>query len=89
MIRERSAASLPGLPVLLVILCVLAATIYALVTQPFGDSVPIIVATAVAIVVECFLLGGVFVVNPNEGRVMQFFGDYVGTVKTAGLRWGA
>ena len=87
MIRERSAASLPGLPVLLVILCVLAATIYALVTQPFGDSVPISVATAVAIVVECFLLGGVFVVNPNEGRVMQFFGDYVGTVKTAGLRW--
>jgi regulator of protease activity HflC (stomatin/prohibitin superfamily) len=29
----------------------------------------------------------VFVVNPNEGRVLQFFGDYVGTVKTPGLRW--
>jgi regulator of protease activity HflC (stomatin/prohibitin superfamily) len=32
-------------------------------------------------------LFGFFVVNPNEGRVMQLFGDYKGTVKTAGLRW--
>jgi regulator of protease activity HflC (stomatin/prohibitin superfamily) len=27
------------------------------------------------------------VVNPNEGKVLQFFGDYVGTAKQAGLRW--
>ena len=30
---------------------------------------------------------GLFVVNPNEGKVLQLFGDYVGTVKTPGLRW--
>ena len=87
MIRERSAATLPGLPVLLVILLALALTVYALVAQPLGDSGPILVATAVAVIVECFLIAGVFVVNPNEGRVMQLFGDYVGTVRTAGLRW--
>ena len=40
-------------------------------------SVPIIV----------FLLVGLFVVNPNEGRVLQLFGRYVGTVKDPGLRW--
>ena len=34
-----------------------------------------------------FLLWGSFVVNPNEGRVLQFFGRYVGTVKDPGLRW--
>ena len=33
------------------------------------------------------LFTGLFVVNPNEGRVLQLFGDYVGTVKTPGLRW--
>ena len=33
------------------------------------------------------LLAGLFVVNPNEGRVIQLFGKYVGTVKTPGLRW--
>ena len=26
-------------------------------------------------------------VNPNEGRVLQLFGDYVGTVRVPGLRW--
>jgi regulator of protease activity HflC (stomatin/prohibitin superfamily) len=39
------------------------------------------------ILLETFLFIGVFVVNPNEGRVLQFFGSYVGTVKDAGLRW--
>ena len=33
------------------------------------------------------LLWGSFVVNPNEGRVLQFFGRYVGTAKDSGLRW--
>ena len=32
-------------------------------------------------------LGGFFVVNPNEARVLQFFGSYVGSVKEAGPRW--
>jgi regulator of protease activity HflC (stomatin/prohibitin superfamily) len=34
-------------------------------------------------------LGGLFVVNPNEGRVLQLFGDYKGTVSTPGLRWAS
>jgi regulator of protease activity HflC (stomatin/prohibitin superfamily) len=87
MIREREAASLPGLPVVLVLLLALIVTVRALITQAFGDSTGIVIAEALAVVLECFLLAGVFVVNPNEGRVMQLFGAYVGTVKAAGLRW--
>jgi regulator of protease activity HflC (stomatin/prohibitin superfamily) len=34
-----------------------------------------------------FSLKGFFVVNPNEGKVLQLFGTYVGTVKTSGLWW--
>src|SRR5678815_4721417 len=33
------------------------------------------------------ILGGNFVVGPNEARVLTFFGTYTGTVKTQGLRW--
>ena len=33
------------------------------------------------------LLKGLFVVNPNEGRVLQLFGSYIGTVRDPGLRW--
>jgi regulator of protease activity HflC (stomatin/prohibitin superfamily) len=32
-------------------------------------------------------MGGLFVVNPNEGRVLQLFGDYKGTARVPGLRW--
>ncbi len=32
-------------------------------------------------------LVGLFVVNPNQGRVLQLFGKYVGTVRDPGLRW--
>lgn len=34
-----------------------------------------------------FFAKGFFVVNPNEGVVLQFFGSYVGTVREAGLKW--
>ena len=30
---------------------------------------------------------GFFMVQPNQGRVLQLFGKYVGTVKNTGLRW--
>jgi regulator of protease activity HflC (stomatin/prohibitin superfamily) len=30
---------------------------------------------------------GLFMVHPNQGRVAQLFGNYVGTEKTPGLRW--
>ena len=33
------------------------------------------------------LFFGLFVVNPNEARVLQLFGRYVGTVQQQGLRW--
>lgn len=32
-------------------------------------------------------LAGLFTIDPNEGKVLQFFGRYVGTAREAGLRW--
>ena len=34
-----------------------------------------------------FVLKGFFMVAPNEAKVLQLFGDYVGTAKVPGLRW--
>jgi len=36
---------------------------------------------------SAFMLAGLFVVNPNEAKVLQLFGEYVGTVREAGFRW--
>jgi regulator of protease activity HflC (stomatin/prohibitin superfamily) len=96
MIREREVRALPGIPMLLVLLAVIAAAIYGFITgvseadrvADVGQGTVIqIIASVVVFLVSVFLLAGLFVVNPNEARVLQLFGDYVGTTKTAGLRW--
>jgi regulator of protease activity HflC (stomatin/prohibitin superfamily) len=49
---------------------------------------PMLAAAAVTLaVLDVFFLKGLFIVNPNEGMVLQLFGKYVGTVKQAGLKW--
>ncbi len=49
---------------------------------------PIVIAGSVLLaIVTSICLGGFFMVAPNEGKVLQLFGSYVGTVKDAGLRW--
>ncbi len=88
--KERSAAS--GLLVLVLLLVAVGFTIYALVLHiqamnRFEAGALGLVIWIVALVVEIFLLAGLFMVNPNEGVVLQLFGDYVGTVKVPGLRW--
>ncbi len=46
-----------------------------------------IVLGAFVLLVVFFLYGGFFIVNPNEARVLQLFGKYVGSVKMPGLRY--
>src|SRR5262245_60083300 len=46
-----------------------------------------IIGAILAMIAAIIGFAGLFVVNPNEGRVMQLFGRYVGTVKQEGLRW--
>ena len=87
MIRERENRPVAGLPVLLVLLVGAGLTIWGTVDAARNESPWLMVAYLVATLVLIFLMAGVFVVNPNEGKVLQFFGDYVGTVKQPGLRW--
>ena len=44
-------------------------------------------AFALLIALSTFLTAGLFMVNPNEGKVLQLFGEYKGTAKVQGLRW--
>jgi SPFH domain / Band 7 family len=87
MIRERERQAASGLGMLFILLALMLCTGYAFVQAVRWQSPVAIVA---AILVEIALvigLCGFFVVNPNEGRVLQLFGDYRGTVKDPGLRW--
>jgi regulator of protease activity HflC (stomatin/prohibitin superfamily) len=87
MIRETERSGIPGLPMLLFLLVGLGLVGWAVVGAIKDQAlVPVLAWMAVELVLVVCIFG-FFVVNPNEGRVMQLFGDYKGTVKTAGLRW--
>jgi regulator of protease activity HflC (stomatin/prohibitin superfamily) len=89
MIRERQRSALSGwlmLPVLLGLgLVALRLVFLALQAKTIVGFLAAVLFEAAVIV----CLGGFFVVNPNEGRVLQLFGAYKGTVRTPGLRWAS
>jgi regulator of protease activity HflC (stomatin/prohibitin superfamily) len=87
MIRERERQAASGLGMLFVLLSLMLFTGYAFVQAVRWQSAAVIVAAILAEIALVVGLCGFFVVNPNEGRVLQLFGDYRGTVKDPGLRW--
>jgi regulator of protease activity HflC (stomatin/prohibitin superfamily) len=87
MIRERSYNGLPGLPVLLTLILVDAGLLWMLIMNIREESVPEVVTAAIGIAVTTFFMAGLFMVNPNEAKVLQLFGAYTGTAKEQGLRW--
>ena len=87
MIREKESNGSPGIPWLLVYLVLFLLSILGLVLAAragsgwgIGGSIVLMLATIIGIT-------GLFLVNPNEGKVLQLFGEYVGTARIAGLRW--
>jgi regulator of protease activity HflC (stomatin/prohibitin superfamily) len=87
MIRERENAAIPGLPVLLGGIGLIGLSIYQVIQGAKDASPSMIIGWLLVLVGSFVLLAGLFVVNPNEGKVLQFFGSYAGTVKRPGLRW--
>jgi regulator of protease activity HflC (stomatin/prohibitin superfamily) len=87
MVRERAYNGLPGIPVLLTLLVVEAALIALFITFTQGRNPFLIGGTMLAMALVAFLMFGVFLVNPNQGKVLQLFGEYRGTAKAQGLRW--
>jgi regulator of protease activity HflC (stomatin/prohibitin superfamily) len=81
---ERKAFRVSGFAVLLV-LVVLAGAVGAVAGT--GSEAGTAIAVAVAAVVFVVAASGFTVVGPNQARVIQFFGRYVGSVATAGFHW--
>ncbi len=84
---EKSISTLPGLFMLPILLIAGAAFMRWAIVSFQAQNVPTALLFTFGAVLAFLLLSGLFVVNPNEARVLQLFGDYVGTVKEDGLRW--
>jgi hypothetical protein len=87
MIREREYAALPGLPMAIGLIVVALLSGYGIFDGGSSQSLWEVLGSVLVLVFSIFLLAGLFIVNPNEAKVLQFFGDYVGSCRTAGLRW--
>ena len=85
--REKKAFSLPGGAMLLVIVVMMALTIFLLVHVAKGQPGPLPVGCFLALALEAICFRGLVVVNPNEGQVIQLFGRYAGTVREQGFQW--
>lgn len=81
--KEIQKSTVSGWGPLIFLILVMLGSIAILALAPE----PIKPLGAVVMALSIFFLTGLFFVNPNEGRVLQLFGKYVGTVSVAGLRW--
>jgi regulator of protease activity HflC (stomatin/prohibitin superfamily) len=87
MVREKQRAAVSGWLVLWVLLAGCGFALYAALRSFAGADLWWGLAWSLVFSVGVACLGGFFVVNPNEGRVLLLFGDYRGTVRDAGWRW--
>lgn len=83
MIKERSAASTSGYVMIVPLLALQVATVAGIVMLPI--LLKVVVALGAVVVFICWF--GLYLVHPNQGRVLQLFGKYAGTDRNPGLRW--
>lgn len=83
MIEERQASTFNGYTAIIVLLLLTLATPVAIGILPMMLKIPM--ALFGLLVLACWL--GFFMVAPNQGRVLQLFGRYVGSERSEGLRW--
>ncbi len=89
MISERVRASVSGWVMVPVITAVVGVSGWQLVAaaQAQPASFLMVVAWSTVLLVASICLGGFFVVDPNEAKVLTLFGKYWGTVKQDGFHW--
>jgi regulator of protease activity HflC (stomatin/prohibitin superfamily) len=87
MIREKEFAAVSGWAVVCLLLAGVAGSIWLLISGIRGEHTEWIISALVALAVQMVLAAGLFVVNPNEAKVLQLFGKYVGTARQPGLRF--
>ena len=87
MIRETAANSPSGWFMLLLLPVLLVLDVWFLVQSIQANASAFIALAALGIAVLSIMLGGFFVVEPNQSAVLMLFGTYKGSERRAGLWW--
>lgn len=83
--RETEVRPLAGIPIALLLFAAIAAGIWMFAVSARAHDGARVVGALVTLVISISLTPGLFVVAPNEGKVLTLFGNYKGTTKQPGL----
>src|SRR5258706_2197221 len=90
-IKEIQRQTASGFAYLVLLILIFGACIWGIVVlaqPPQGEgNVGWILGLCLVMLLDVIGLKGLFGLQPNQGAVLQVFGHYVGTERTAGLRW--
>jgi hypothetical protein len=86
---ERTARYLPGIPMLVLSVALIAAAIVSFwqANQHKDAAVALVWLGVVLVAAGGFVLRGLTAVGPGRAHVVQLFGRYQGTVREPGLQW--
>jgi regulator of protease activity HflC (stomatin/prohibitin superfamily) len=87
MIREEVRKVSSGYLMLVVLAVAQLLMAYAIFRAAVAMSIGGLIAAALISVVVAICWAGFFMVHPNEAKVLQLFGKYVGTAREPGLKW--
>jgi len=79
MIREIKRNVLSGYLMIVVLAVVQLGLVYVVIQAIQAQSIAIVVSAGIASIIVLVCWGGLFMVHPNEAKVLQLFGKYVGT----------
>jgi regulator of protease activity HflC (stomatin/prohibitin superfamily) len=86
-IAEKQANKTNGFLMLIILLALLAFEVYLLLGMVQTRNTQILWIFIPLILIIIIVLSGFIVVQPNESRVLIFFGRYIGTVRNSGFWW--
>src|SRR5438046_134306 len=87
MLREKEIQGVSGWLMLFLLLAVAILSIVMLIRAASTEDAWGAVAWVLLLVISSASLFGLTIVNPNQAKVLQVFGTYVGSLKKPGLRW--
>ncbi len=87
MIRENVRKVSSGYVMLVVLAAAQIGFAYLIYLSAVAINIPGIIGFGLASIVVAICWAGLFMVHPNEAKVMQLFGKYVGTAYEPGLKW--
>ncbi len=85
--QERKVSTLAGVPILLILLAAIGLDIANFVDAIRQVAVAQLIGSILSLLLLLLLMFGFFMVQPNQGAVLQLFGKYIGTERSHGLRW--